>query len=200
MRAASRVIGSHATILGLADEPSRRNQGDHRGIPRQLGHRRHQVHRLVLLGLELDARRGRALGRRFRQPAAPAPRRAPGEEGGRQGAPVRLRSRALRLRLRRLDHPVLGRWRVLALRGRRKAHAPAPARERVAAVPRARASRSCSSRSRCAQRCGSRTTCAASRAGCVHAAREAPELPVVLLEDIAALIGLVFAFIGVGLT
>ena len=29
---------------------------------------------------------------------------------------------------------------------------------------------------------------------------KAPELPVVLLEDVAALIGLVFAFIGVGLT
>ena len=58
---------------------------------------------------------------------------------GRQGASVRLRPRALRLRVRRVDHPVLGRRPVLDLRGHRQAQPPARARRAVDA------DRSCSS-------------------------------------------------------
>ena len=97
------------------------------------------------------------------------------QEGGRQGASVRLRPRALRVRLRRVDHPVLGRRRLLDLRGHREAAAPAPARRAVAADARAR------DRDRprvvLAAHRGARspTTCAASRAGCSSCA--APRRP-----------------------
>ena len=52
-----------------------RNQGDHRGAAREPRHRDHQVHRVPVLRLELDARRERALARRHRQPGAAAARR-----------------------------------------------------------------------------------------------------------------------------
>ena len=125
----------------------------------------------------------------------------PGEEEGRQGASVRLRPRAVRLRVRRLDHPVLGRRHLLDLRGHRQAAAPA----------RARRTRGCRSlvlsiaivlESFSLRTAVKESNHVRGRQSWVQFVRraKAPELPVVLLEDIAALIGLVFAFLGVGLT
>ncbi len=57
---------------------------------------------------------------------------------GRCIASIRLRPDPLRLRLHRRDHPVLGRWCVLDLRGRQQAAAPASTRELVVADRRAR--------------------------------------------------------------
>ena len=161
----------------------------------QPGHRGHQVHRVALLGIVLDARRGRALARRLRQPAAAAARR-----------PQARKKRA------DSEHPFgYGRERyvyafvvsiilfsvggVFSLyEGIEKMHASARARELVAADPGAGRSRSASSRSRCAPRSASRDHIRGKQSWVAfirHA--KAPELPVVLLEDVAALTGLVFA-------
>ena len=53
-------------------------------------------------------------------------RRTQGAQGGRPRASVRVRARALRVRVRRVDRPVLGRRRVLAVRGLREADHPHP--------------------------------------------------------------------------
>ena len=154
----------------------------------------------AVTGAQLDAGRGRALGGRLRQPGTAAGRRPRRATARRPRAPVRLRPGAVRLRLPRRADAVLGRRAVRALRGRGQDPAPAP-------VWTIRWSRSpcCWSPSRSrASRCGPRW---ASRAGTRatdswlgfirHA--KVPELPAVLLEDVAALTGLVLALLGVGL-
>ena len=124
------------------------------------------------------------------------------QKAGRRRAPVRLRPRALRLRLRRLDHPVLGRRRVLALRGHRASCSdPHPLEVAVAADRSCCSSRSCSSRSRCAPPSRSRTTCAASRAGCSScAARRRPSCPSCCSRTSPRSSAWCSRFIGVGLT
>ena len=118
------------------------------------------------------------------------------------GAPVRLRPRALHLRVHRLGRAVQRRRPVRALRG--LPQGAAPGADRLVAVGADRwswSSRSGWSPSRSAPRSTSPTRCAATLTWVQFIRRaKAPELPVVLLEDFAALIGLVFALFGVGLT
>ena len=110
-----------------------------------------------------------------------------GAARGRRRASVRLRPRALRLRVRRVDHPVLGRRALLDLRGRREAHAPARAREHLGAARRARRSPSCSSRFSLRTAVKESNHVRAKGQSWVSFVRhaKAPELPVVLLEDVA---------------
>ena len=71
----------------------------------------------------------------------------------------------------------------------------------VGAGRRCWSSRSSWSRSPSAPRSTSRTWCAARRPGSSSSARaKQPELPVILLEDLGALLGLVFALFGVSMT
>ena len=126
---------------------------------------------------------------------------AAGQARGDARAPVRLRPRPLHLRLHRRDRAVQRRWPVRHLRGR--AQAPAPRGARVAGLGdrRPASSRSCWRASRCARRSRRPTRSSRRRraTGGSSGTPGRPELPVVLLEDTAALIGLVLALLGVGL-
>ena len=82
------------------------HQGGRRGAAGQHRHRAHEVRRVLLTGVLLDARRGDPLGGRLRQPAAAAARRPAGRRGGDAGAPLRLRPRALHLLVHRRDRAV----------------------------------------------------------------------------------------------
>ena len=122
-------------------------------------------------------------------------------------APVRLRPRALHLRVHRVDRAVLGRWPLRALRGvpqvRRDPRRPPRGRRPlvVGAARGARSSRSCSRASRCGPRYRADKVRGDALVGrSSSGAPRQPELPSILLEDVAALTGLVFALFGVGLT
>ena len=116
------------------------------------------------------------------------------------GAPVRLRRRALLLGVRRRARAVHPRRAVRALRGHREAHAPARAREPAVGVRRARR-RDRARGAVAAHRVPARPTAPAGRRSWWQFIRrtKSPELPVVLLEDTGALVGLVFALVGIGL-
>ena len=185
-------------------EESCERVGRHQGDPRRAGgqrrHRGHQVRRVPADRLVLDAGRVDPLAGRLRQPGAAAARRQAGPAAGDPRAPVRLRPRALRLRVHRLDRAVQRRRPVRALRG--LPQAPGPAADRLLAVGAGRwswSSRSGWRASRSARRSWSPTTSAATwRWVQFVRTAKAPELPVVLLEDLGALLGLVFALLGVG--
>ena len=159
-------------------------------------HRDRQVHRLRVHQLRVDAGREHPLLRRHRQPGSPAARRPPRPQGAGRRAPVRLRARAVLLGLRRgaccsrrplfaifegidkIRHPhelESIEWAIgILLVGHGARGVLVPHRDR-----------------------SRRTTCAAaSRWRYIRRAKE-PELPVVLLEDSGALIGLVIALTAV---
>ena len=128
-----------------------RHQGDPRGARREPRHRGDQVRRVRDHRLVVDARRGRALGRRLGQPGAAAARRA-------LGAPARPtaehpfgygRDRYVYGFLVAL-HAVLRRRPVRAVRGRREDPPPAPPRHARSSRSSCCWSPSGSSRSRCA--------------------------------------------------
>ena len=144
------------------------------------------IHSVADSGNQLAA----AVGRQARQARGDA------------GAPLRLRPRPLHLRLHRLHRAVHRRWALRALRG-------------VSQVFRSACDRrsgigcrsSCSWSPSCWSPFSFRTAIVESNAvrgnadwvTFVRRAR-APELPVILLEDLGALLGLVFALFGVGMT
>ena len=119
-----------------------------------------------------------------------------GRRAGHARAPVRLRPRALRLRLHRLDRAVQPRWPVRAVRGVAQVAAPASRSTDWQWVPIAVLLAAIGDGGLLVPHRHPRvaTTCGAAARGCgfVRTAK-APELPVVLLEDFAALLGLVFA-------
>ena len=176
----------------------RQPQSDHRRLPRQPRHRHRQVRRLPHHQLGRTARRGRPLARRHRQPGAAAARRAARPQGGRRRAPFGYgRERyfwafvvalvlfsmgglfALYEGISKLRHP----HEVESLLGRDR-HPRVRHRARVA--------------SRCARRTARQPPQASRRVvvAWIRTAKE-PELPVVLLEDTGAEIGLFFALGGV---
>ena len=118
-------------------------------------------------------------------------------------APVRLRPAALRLRVHRLDRAVLASAASSpSTRRTTNGRHPEPIEGRWWWVPLAcSSSRSCWSRYSLRTAIASRNHSRGERSWVefVRTAK-APELPVVLLEDAAALLGLVFALFGVGLT
>ena len=179
----------------MHDDGSR--QGDPRCLPRQPRDRHRQVRRLRDHRLGRPARRGRPLPRRHRQPAAPAARRQAGRQGRRHRPPVRLRARALLLGLRRRPRAVLDGRAVRALRGLRQAAPPARGREpprRHRHPPVRHAPRG---PSRCAPPTRRRPPSAPTHGswlGWIRRSKQ-PELPVVLLEDSGALVGLVIALV-----
>ncbi len=186
-------------IVGGCGERTRWQAGGDRRARVQPGYRGHQVRRLRLHRVVLDARRGGALRRRLRQPGAAArsagARRAGSATPSTRSAtaasatstPSSCRSCcspsaslfALYEGIHKIQHPhpvtapawafgVLAVAIVLESLSFRTAITRVPARSRAPAR------------------------------GCRSSARsKAPELPVVLLEDTAALIGLVLAFGGV---
>ena len=144
-----------------------------------------------------DAGRGRPLGGRHRQPGAAPARRAPGQEEGERRAPLRVRPGALLLVVRRGAGALHARLAVRHLRGHPQARST-PRRSRT------RRSRSASSPSPSSPRSFSfRTAIKETRAVKGDATyrqfirhAKVPELPVVLLEDLGALTGLVIALGG----
>ena len=136
-------------------------------------------------------------------------RRQAGQARGHPGAPVRLRPRALHLLVHRRHRAVLGRRPVRALRGlpqvRTRCTRASPTSCSTAAVVgggrRPRSGRSSWRASPSAPPSARATTPAASASWLEFIRRaKSPELPVILLEDFAALIGLVLALLGVGLS
>ena len=79
----------------------------------------------------VDAGRSDPLARRLRQPDPAARGRQARQAGGEPRAPLRLRTRALHLRLHRLDRAVQRRWPLCPVRGVGKDPAPARHRGRV---------------------------------------------------------------------
>ena len=150
----------------------------------------------------VDAGRGDPLGGRLGQSGVAAGRRQAGAARGHAATPVRVRPGALHLRVHRVHRAVQRRRSVRVVR--RHPQAPAPGSRstsgsgcRSPCWSIALALESMSFRTAIDEANHVRTE--ASWRDFIRHAR-APELPVVLLEDFAALIGLVFALFGVGLT
>ena len=183
-------------------ERVRRNQGDRGGTRRQPRHRGSEVR-----GVRSSAARRRcspesvhSLADSGNQGAAAA-RRQEGPARGDPAAPLRLRPRALHLRLPRLHRALLGRRHVRAsTRATRRSSTRTRSRHwywpvgvlvfaiiaEALLLPYGHQGVERDPRQRCPGREFVRRA-------------KAPELPVVLLEDLGALVGLVLALVGVGL-
>ena len=134
---------------------------------------------------------GDPLRRRHRQPGPAVPRRQAQPQGAHRGAPVRLRHRALLLGVRRRAgalHPRLACSRSSKASTSSSTRTSSSRRSGRSACS---ASRSCSRGCRCAPRAARRCPTASGRTWWRFIrTTKSPELPVVLLEDTGALVGL----------
>ena len=197
VRRAGRVNGER----GERRVGERRNEGDHRGAAGERRHRTGEVRRLPGHGVVVDARRGGALGGRHQQPGAAAARRRSGRSARRRpstrsgtaatGTSTRSSSRCCCSASARCSR---------CTRASTSSRAEEPLTSPLVAVIILVVAIGLEGYS-------FRTAIAESRPlkgrlswwGFIRQSKS-PELPVVLLEDFGALIGLVLALLGVGLT
>ena len=179
----------------------RRQAGGHRGAVGQPGHRRRPSSWRSSSPARRPCWRSRRTRWPTRQPDAAAGRPAPGAARGDRGAPVRLRRRALLLRVHRRARAVHRRRGLLrstraSSRSATRKHVGSPV-VAFAVLGIAIVLEGFSLRTAIRESAGPRI---GQLAGSFIRRAKAPELPVVLLEDFAALIGLGFALVGVTLS
>ena len=196
---AGRSGGEHGALRCRHGRRRTRDEGGRRRAARQRRHRRRQVRRLPHHRLGLDAGRERPLGRRLGQPGAAAARR-PARRRRRPPPTTRSATAASATSGRSSWRSSCSAWAACSpstRASRRSATRTSSSRSRSPSS--SSWWRSCSRRSRSAPRSSSRRKVKDPQVSWWTFIRRSknPELPVVLLEDLGALVGLVIALTAV---